>query len=97
MRPGCCQLPSCGDWRPRGWRKHLSKVFCGIDWAEGHYDIALVDQDGSQLAKLRISDDSAGFHALMQGRHGGAWPRHGPGSTGRSAGTPSASRAEDRR
>ncbi|MYS81107.1 IS110 family transposase [Embleya scabrispora] len=44
----------------------MSAIFCGIDWAEGHHDIALVDQDGSQLAKLRISDDSAGFHALME-------------------------------
>lgn len=50
----------------------LSKIFCGIDWAEGHHDIALVDQDGTQVAKLRISDDSAGFHALMEllTRHG---------------------------
>jgi transposase len=50
----------------------LSAIFCGIDWAEGHHDIALVDQDGSQLAKLRISDDSAGFHALLEllARHG---------------------------
>ncbi|MEU0950720.1 IS110 family transposase [Streptomyces canus] len=50
----------------------MSTIFCGIDWAEGHHDIALVDQDGSQLAKLRISDDSAGFHALMEllARHG---------------------------
>ncbi|WUO18417.1 IS110 family transposase [Streptomyces sp. NBC_00287] len=50
----------------------LSAIFCGIDWAEGHHDIALVDQNGSQLAKLRISDDSAGFHALLEllARHG---------------------------
>lgn len=50
----------------------LSTIFCGIDWAEGHHDIALVDGDGAQLAKLRISDDSAGFHALMEllARHG---------------------------
>ncbi|MFJ3970013.1 IS110 family transposase [Streptomyces parvus] len=44
----------------------MNKIFCGIDWAEGHHDIALVDQDGAQVAKLRISDDSAGFHALME-------------------------------
>lgn len=44
----------------------LNKIFCGIDWAEGHHDIALVDQDGTQVAKLRISDDSAGFHALIE-------------------------------
>lgn len=50
----------------------MSEIFCGIDWAEGHHDIALVDQDGSQVAKLRISDDSAGFHALIEllTRHG---------------------------
>ncbi|MET7320631.1 transposase [Streptomyces sp. NPDC005549] len=39
-------------------------VFCGIDWAEGHHDIALVDADGNQLAKMRISDDAAGFTQL---------------------------------
>lgn len=44
----------------------MTRIFCGIDWAEGHHDIALVDQDGAQVAKLRISDDSAGFHALME-------------------------------
>ncbi|MFD7135181.1 IS110 family transposase [Streptomyces sp. NPDC059894] len=44
----------------------MNKIFCGIDWAEGHHDIALVDQAGTQVAKLRISDDSAGFHALME-------------------------------
>ena len=50
----------------------MSTVYCGIDWAEGHHDIALVDQDGHQLAELRISDDSAGFHALLEllARHG---------------------------
>lgn len=58
-------------------RTRLSKVFCGIDWAENHHDIALVDQDGTQLAKVRISDDSAGFHALLEllARHGDT-PEH---------------------
>ncbi|MFF5265475.1 IS110 family transposase [Actinomadura viridis] len=53
----------------------MSKVFCGIDWAENHHDVALVDQDGTQLAKLRISDDSAGFHALLELL---AWHGDGP-------------------
>ncbi|MFD5430394.1 IS110 family transposase [Streptomyces sp. NPDC127084] len=50
----------------------MTRVFCGIDWAEGHHDIALVDQDGDQVAKMRISDDLAGFHALLEllARHG---------------------------
>jgi hypothetical protein len=39
----------------------LVAVFCGIDWAEDHHDIALVDQDGTLLARRRIGDDAAGF------------------------------------
>lgn len=26
-------------------------VYCGIDWAEGHHDIAVVDDTGALLAK----------------------------------------------
>ena len=33
-------------------------VFCGIDWAEDHHDIALVDQDGTLLTTRRIGDDA---------------------------------------
>lgn len=40
-------------------------VFCGIDWAEDHHDIALVDRDGQLLARHRIGDDAAGLAALM--------------------------------
>jgi transposase len=40
-------------------------VFCGIDWAEDHHDIALADRDGTLLARLRISDDAAGLAALL--------------------------------
>ncbi len=41
-------------------------VFCGIDWAEDHHDIALVDRDGGLLARLRISDDAAGLARLLE-------------------------------
>src|SRR5580700_327587 len=40
-------------------------VYCGIDWAEDHHDIAVVDRDGQLLARLRISDDAAGLTALL--------------------------------
>jgi transposase len=39
-------------------------VSCGIDWAEDHHDIALVDTGGQLLARRRISDDAAGLAAL---------------------------------
>jgi len=40
-------------------------VFCGIDWAEDHHDIALTDRDGTLLARRRISDDAAGLASLL--------------------------------
>jgi transposase len=40
-------------------------VYCGIDWAEDHHDIALADRDGNLLARRRISDDAAGLAALL--------------------------------
>src|SRR4030088_3700356 len=39
---------------------------CGIDWAEGHHDVAIIDGDGKLLAKKRIGDDPAGFSALIE-------------------------------
>ncbi len=41
-------------------------VFCGIDWAEDHHDIALVDRDGKLLARRRIGDDAAGLARLLE-------------------------------
>ncbi|MFC9645336.1 transposase, partial [Streptomyces mirabilis] len=39
---------------------------CGIDWAEDHHDVAVVDSGARLLGKLRISDDAAGFQDLLQ-------------------------------
>ncbi len=41
------------------------KVFCGIDWAEDHHDVALVDADGALVAKRRIDDSADGFAQLL--------------------------------
>ena len=41
-------------------------VFCGIDWAEDHHDIALADRDGKLLARQRITDDAAGLARLLE-------------------------------
>jgi len=40
-------------------------IFCGIDWAERHHDVALVDEAGQLLAKRRISDDTVGYQTLL--------------------------------
>jgi hypothetical protein len=41
-------------------------VYCGIDWAEHHHDIAVVNASGAVLAQRRISDDIAGFTRLTE-------------------------------
>lgn len=42
------------------------KIYCGIDWAEAHHDVAVIDDTGQRLAKTRISDDLRGFTALCE-------------------------------
>lgn len=42
------------------------RVWCGIDWAERHHDVALVDDSGKVLIRVRISDDAAGFRRLLE-------------------------------
>ena len=42
------------------------KLFCGIDWAESHHDVAIVDGDGQLVAKRRITDDPTGFAELIE-------------------------------
>ncbi len=41
-------------------------VFCGIDWAEDHHDIAIAGADGTLLARKRIGDNAAGLAALLE-------------------------------
>jgi transposase len=41
-------------------------IFVGIDWAEHHHDVAVVDARGVVLAQFRIGDDVAGFTRLAQ-------------------------------
>ncbi|MGH2450319.1 MAG: IS110 family transposase, partial [Candidatus Limnocylindria bacterium] len=35
-------------------------VFCGIDWAEDHHDVCLVDETGGVLWRRRIAHDPSG-------------------------------------
>ncbi|WP_157419875.1 IS110 family transposase [Actinomadura kijaniata] len=43
----------------------MARLFCGIDWAEHHHDIAIVDDTGARIAKARITNDAAGLRALL--------------------------------
>jgi transposase len=40
------------------------RLFCGIDRAETHHDVAIIDDSGQLVAKRRITDDPSGFAEL---------------------------------
>ncbi len=40
-------------------------ITCGIDWAEGHHDVAVLDDAGRVLARARIDTGVTGFSELM--------------------------------
>ena len=40
-------------------------LFCGIDWAAEHHDVAVVDDGGRVVARERVSNDAAGFAAML--------------------------------
>jgi transposase len=40
-------------------------AYCGIDWAEAHHDVALVDENGHRLARCRIPDTAEGLAILL--------------------------------
>ena len=48
-------------------------VTCGIDWAEAHHDVALVDAAGAVVARCRIDTGAQGFNELLAliAEHGG--------------------------
>jgi hypothetical protein len=50
------------------------KVFCGIDWAEGHHDIALVDELGDWSRRNAAARPWPGFAELMAIVVGGLSP-----------------------
>ncbi|MET8386498.1 IS110 family transposase [Streptosporangium canum] len=41
------------------------RVFCGIDWAERHHDVALVDESGTVIAQRRITETVQGYQELL--------------------------------
>jgi Transposase len=64
-----------GARRGRSWLVHAGAdkkgampmaMSCGIDWAEGHHDVAVVDADGRLVAKRRIGDDAAGMGSCSE-------------------------------
>jgi hypothetical protein len=40
-------------------------LYCGIDWATAHHDVAVIDGEGKVVARGRVGNDAAGFAALL--------------------------------
>src|SRR5215213_8504141 len=66
--------------QPRTRRTQMTSagLTCGIDWAEAHHDVALVDENGKVVIRKRVTADLPGFTTLLEliAEHGGD-----PGST----------------
>jgi Transposase len=41
-------------------------LHCGIDWATDHHDVSVIDDDGRVVARGRVTNDAAGFAALLR-------------------------------
>jgi hypothetical protein len=41
-------------------------IFVGIDWAEAHHDVCVLDEEGGVLAKGRVPDGREGVGRLHQ-------------------------------
>ena len=41
-------------------------IFVGVDWAENHHDICVMDHDGAVLGKRRVPDSVAGIGELHE-------------------------------
>lgn len=44
----------------------MSKLYCGVDWAESHHDLALGDDSGELVAKRRIPESVEGVTEFLQ-------------------------------
>lgn len=44
----------------------MPAVACGIDWAEGHHDVAIVEDDGRVVAQERVGNDAAGLARVLE-------------------------------
>src|SRR3954470_15592101 len=63
---GRCMPPRRLPRWATGNREVRLAITCGIDWAETHHDVALVDESGKLVAKRRISDDAEGYRRLLE-------------------------------
>ena len=44
----------------------MEGIACGIDWAEGHHDVAIINASGQVLARRRIDTGAGGFSELEE-------------------------------
>jgi hypothetical protein len=53
------------DLRQQRRRREPLDLYCGIGWAEAYHDVAIVDEAGTVVSRKRVSNDAAGFTALL--------------------------------
>lgn len=40
--------------------------YCGVDWADAHHDVAIMEDGGTVVTRARIGTDAAGFTRLLE-------------------------------
>jgi transposase len=47
-------------------RRRRRVIFVGIDWSEQHHDVCVIDEEGTQLAKVRVPEGMQGVVTLHE-------------------------------
>jgi Transposase len=51
---------------PKGWEEDRVELFVGVDWAEDHHDVCVVDAEGRVVAKGRVPQGIVGVARLHE-------------------------------
>jgi len=49
------------------------QLFVGVDWAEDHHDVCVMDTDGQVRSKGRVSNDLAGIAKIHDLSRSSCW------------------------
>ncbi|HLV97696.1 MAG TPA: transposase [Ktedonobacterales bacterium] len=48
--------------------------YAGLDWADRHHDVVVIDETGSQIASRRVEHTKVGLETLIRLSRGHQWP-----------------------
>jgi Transposase len=64
--PGQIQIERIPTKRPQSFEILVSPLYVGIDWADQHHDVVVIDEQGKQLDKKRTVHSAEGLEDLVR-------------------------------